>query len=462
MDTLHPLTAEHERLAADLAARGVEFVTGAWIDINGRSRSKVVPVGHLPNLLAGSERYTPRGMDRVGRMMPDEDECVAVPDLDTLQVAPWDPRYAWMAADLVYGGREPYALCPRSILKRQLGLAADAGYRLDLGVEMELYAFRPGMAADPRRPDGYLQPVARSGSLAPSPAYDLEAAMDADAFLGQMARHLDTCGFEVFSFDTEGGDGQYEFDFAHDEALRTADKVSFLRLMAKQVAKQAGLVATFMPKPYSGAWGSGAHLNLSLNDAETGQNRFRDAADARGRGWSKEAYGFVAGLLRHAPALAAIATPTVNSYKRLTPRLDDGSVSWAPIWAAYGHNNRSCMVRLPENRPAIENRSVDTAANVYLAAALMLAAGLEGIREGHDPGDPVTDLAYDPVAGPEGATRLPRNLGEAIDAFAADPLVHEALPPAFVAAYVETKRAEWDDYHRAVGAWERDRYLLDL
>lgn len=460
MDTLHPLDTDHQRIAADLAARGVEFVAGAWLDLNGRSRAKLVPVGHLPNLLAGSERYTPRGMDRMGEMMPHEDECVAVPDLDSLQIAPWDPRYAWMAANLVYGGRKPYALCARSVLERQLALAAEAGYRLDVGVEMELYAFRPdGNDAAPRPPDGYLTPLAPSGSLQPSPAYDLEAALDADPFLGQMARHLDSCGYGVFSFDTEGGEGQYEFDFTHDEALRTADRVSFLRVMAKQVAKQAGLVATFMPKPYTSAWGSGAHVNLSLNDHETGTNLFRNDEDPRGKGWSKEAYGFVAGLLRHAPTLAAVATPTVNSYKRLTPRLADGSVSWAPIWAAYGDNNRSCMVRLPQNRPAIENRSVDTAANVYLATALMLAAGMEGIGEGADPGDPVEDLAYDPVVGPPGATRLPRTLDEAIDAFAADPLVHEVLPAALVETYVATKRAEWDDYHRTVSAWERDRYL---
>jgi glutamine synthetase len=458
MDTLRPLTAEHEQVAADLAASGVQFVAGAWIDVTGRSRSKLVPVAHLPNLLAGSERYTPRGMDRMGRMRPDEDECVAVPDLDTLQVAPWDPRYAWMAADLVQGSG-PYDLCPRSVLKRQLALAREAGFRFDLGVEMELYAFRPESLD---RSDGYLEPIARSGSLPPTPTYDLEAAMDADAFLGAMVRHLDVAGYQVFSFDAEGGDGQYEFDFAHDEALRTADRVSFLRLMAKQVAKQAGLIATFMPKPYTAAWGSGAHFNMSLNDRETGANLFRDLDDRRGKGWSKVAYGFAAGLLRHAAALAAVATATVNSYKRLTPRLADGSVSWAPIWATYGDNNRSCMVRLPANRPAIENRSVDTAANVYLAAALMLAAGMEGIREGWDPGDPVEDPACDPVVGPPGATRLPRTLDEAVDAFVADPLVHETLPAAFVSTYVEAKRAEWDEYHRAVGQWERERYLLDL
>ena len=145
--------------------------------------------------------------------------------------------------------------------------------------------------------------------------------------------------------------------------------MTFFRLMVKQVAKQAGLIATFMPKPYTDAWGSGHHFNMSLEHVDTGANLFRDADDARGKGWSKIAYGFVAGIIRHARAIAAVATPTVNSYKRLVPRLSDGTVSWAPVYAAYGDNNRSCMLRLPRNRPAVENRGVDSAANTYVTAA---------------------------------------------------------------------------------------------
>jgi glutamine synthetase len=164
----------------------------------------------------------------------------------------------------------------------------------------------------------------------------------------------------------------------------------------------------------------------------------------------------------HPPALAAVATPTVNSYKRLAPRLADGSISWAPTVAAYGHNNRSCMLRLPANRPAVENRGVDSAANTYLAFALMLAAGLEGIELGLDPGDPVEGATYDWSDGREQATRLPRTLLEAVDAFAADPLVAEVFAPQFVAEYVDMKRREWDDYHAEVTAWERRRYLRDL
>jgi glutamine synthetase len=357
---------------------------------------------------------------------------------------------------LLFGGTEPFAHCTRSILKRQLARAADEGFVFNLGVETELFVFRPESLDDP---DGYLQPLALSGQLKPTQAYDADSAIDALPFLDPMARYMQESGFGLFSFDTEGGDGQYEFDFAHTTALEAADNLTFFRLMVKQVAKQAGLIATFMPKPYTDAWGSGHHFNMSLEDVDSRTNLFRDADDARGKGWSKIAYAFVAGIIRHARAIAALATPTVNSYKRLVPRLSDGNVSWAPVYAAYGDNNRSCMLRLPRNRPAVENRAVDSAANTYLTAAITLAAGLEGIRLSLDPGDPVEDLTYDWSGGASGV-RLPRTLLEAVDAFREDPLVHEVFPAPFVSAYADMKEAEWDDYHRQVSDWERRKYLL--
>ena len=457
MDTIKAIDPAHAALAERLAAEGVEYALGGWIDVTGRSKSKIVPIAHLPNLLAGSERYTPRGMGDLGRMTPNEDECVAVPDPDTLRVCPWDTRWAWMAADLWYGGTEPFALCPRSILKRQLAIAAAEGYRFNLGVETELFVFDPACL---ERPGGYLEPLAPSGRLRPTQAYDAEAGMDAVPFLGPMARYMAESGFGLFSFVTEGGDAQYEFDFDYAPALEMADRLAFFRLMVKQVAKQAGLMATFMPKPYTSAWGSGHHFNMSLEDVETGTNLFRDADDSRGRGWAKTAYAFTAGIIRHARAIAALATPTVNSYKRLTPRLSDGTVSWAPVFAAYGDNNRSCMLRLPRNRPAVENRAVDSAANTYLTAAIMLAAGLEGVRLGLDPGEPVEELTYDWDELPPGTVRLPRHLLEAVDAFREDPLVAEVFPARFIDAYAAMKQGEWDDYHREVSDWERSKYLL--
>jgi glutamine synthetase len=460
MDTIKAIDDEHRHLAVELQEDGVEYVFASFVDVTGRAKSKCVPVSHLPELIAGHERYTPRGMGNLGQMTPDEDECVAVPDTATLRVLPWDRRFAFMAADLYYGGSEPFAHCTRSILKRQVDLAASLGFAMNLGVETELYVTKEPQG----RSWTYLEPTAATGMLRPTPAYDVESTLDAIDFLDPMVKAMNDTDFGVFSFDHEGGDGQYEFDFDFAPALEMADRLTLFRLMAKQIAKNAGLLATFMPKPYTEAWGSGAHFNMSLADVETGENIFRDADDAKGRGWSKTAYGFVAGVLRHAPAIAAICTPTVNSYKRLQPRLADGTVSWAPVWAAYGDNNRSCMLRLPRNRPCVENRGVDSAANTYLAAAFLLAAGLEGVIENLDPGDPVEDLTYDwtksgPSSGDLKAVRLPRNLLEAIEAFDSDPLTRVVFPSQFVSAYVDMKVDEWNAYHSQVSEWERATYL---
>jgi glutamine synthetase len=457
MKTLLERQPEHEALAETLCRQGVQYVFASFVDVTGRVKSKCVPVGHLADLLAGHERYTPRGLGDLGQMTPDEDECVAVPDPATLCILPWDRRFAHMTADLYFGGREPFAHCTRSILKNQIARAASLGYAMVLGVETELYAVRDLESPAPT----YLEPLKRSGRLRPTAAYDVDSTLDILPFLIPMVEAMEETGFGVFSFDHEGGDGQVEFDFAAAPALEMADRLALFRLMAKQVAKQAGLFVTFMPKPYTEAWGSGAHFNMSLVDAHSGENLFRDAEDRRGRGWSKTAYGFVAGILRHAPALAAICTPTVNSYKRLQPRLADGTVSWAPTWAAYGDNNRSCLLRLPRNRPAVENRGVDSAANAYLTAAFLLAAGMEGVTEVLDPGEPVEDLVYDwgSQGSQPGAVHLPRNLLEAIEAFDADPLTRQVFPQQFVDAYVEMKVREWDTYHAQVTDWERRTYL---
>lgn len=451
MDTITDITNDNVRWSNELAEQGVRYAVAGWIDVLGRSKSKTVPIDHLPNLLAGSERYTPRGMGGIGRMNPIESEGVAIPDPSTLKVLPWDRRVAWMAADLQVGPDQPFALCPRSALKRQVEAAAAMGYACQLGVEPEFYVLHPE-TLDPRATR--LTPIARSAEIKPSPAYDVEATLDAMPFLDRMCAYLSELGYGVFSFDAEGGEGQYEFDFAHAPVLQSADRLTLFRLAAKQAAKECGMLATFMPKPFAETWGSGAHLNLSLEDP-SGANVFRSTDEPSG--WSKETYQFVAGVLDHAPALTAIANPTTNSYRRLVDRLADGQVSWAPTKISYGYNNRSCMLRLPANRPAIENRAVDSAANIYLASAYMLAAGLDGIRRNLDPGEPRDDLSY--VAE---VPRLPRTLLESVEAFEADPLTREVFHPAFVHDYVEMKVAEWDVDHRAVTEAERDAYLLNL
>ncbi len=455
MDTIQDPSADHATLATSLSEQGAEFALAAWVDVYGRPKSKFVPIERLPMLLAGSERYTPRGMGNLGQMNPNEDECVAVPDTASIRVLSWDPRVVFFNADLHYGGREPFANCPRSILKSVTAVAAERGFRMMLGVETEFYVFRRDSLPE-------LVPIAPSSSLFPTPAYDVESTLDSLDFLADVARHLSAADFGLFSFDHEGGNGQYELDCAHAEVVELCDRLVYLRLLLHHVAGQHGCFVTLMPKPQRTAWGSGAHMNMSL-ESLSGDNLFLEPTDDGRRVWTAEALSFVAGMLRHAPALSALTCPTVNSYKRLVPRLADGSVSWAPVWATHGDNNRSCMLRLPANRPAVENRAVDMTANMYVAAAYSLAAGLEGIELELDPGEPVPDnmSGWDNDAAHK-SQRLPRNLLEAIDAFDDDPLVHQVLPRQFVDDYVAMKRQEWDEYHSDVSAWEVDRYLFNV
>lgn len=457
-----PMTLElngethQDELLRQLTEAGVRWVAAAFSDVGNRGRAKFVPVGLLPSLLAGSERYTPRGIDGLGEMNPAEPECIARPDPSTVRVLPWNRSVAVMAADLEQAGA-PYDQCPRSILKRQLARLADLGFRLNLGVEIEMYVFK-GEAADP---SAALEPITPSASLKPTPVYLVDATLEAMPFLDPLVTAMQETGFGVFSFDHEGGSGQYEFAFAHDDALVTADRLLFFKLMAREYAHRAGGFASFMPKPSDDVWGSGAHFNMSLERLADGSNAFVEPGEPGDKPqWTRTALSFAAGIMEHARAIAAIAAPCVNSYKRLVTNLVVGETSWAPVWISLGDNNRSCMLRLPENRPAIECRLVDSAANPYLAAALILAAGLDGIERDLDPGPMAREVTYRWSLDKTTRQRhLPRNLLEAIDAFADDSLVTDVFSERFVQGYVAMKTKEWSEFHDAVTAWERQKYL---
>ncbi|MCV7282164.1 glutamate--ammonia ligase [Mycolicibacterium flavescens] len=454
MDTLKSLDPAHNDIAKDLADTGVRYVTASWVDILGRSRAKSHPVELLPELLAGFARYTPRGINGIGVMNPVEEEVTAIPDLDTLTVLPWDTRFAWMAADMWSDRGEPFPSCPRSILKRQIQRAADQGYQCTLGIEPEFYVYRPENLHS-----GGFGDLTATGAIEPSPAYDVETTYDVADFLDDAVATMEKIGLKAFALGAEGGVNQFEIDFYYKDLLEMADRVTLFRLMMHQVAKRHGLAVSFMPKPFANLWGSGAHFNLGLYEygkPEESVLRIGGSSVAGEDEWSKESKYFVGGLLKHARALTAITNPLVNSYKRLTPRLVDGSVSWAPIKIAYGPNNRSCMIRLPENRPAIEVRNPDASANVYLAGAFLLAAGLDGIANEIDPGPEMTELASER----DEIERLPRTLLEAVEAFEEDELTHEVFSEDFIKDYTATKRDEWEKDHLPVGDAERTDHLV--
>jgi len=438
---------------AELEDLGVKYCVGAYVDIHGVPKGKFVPVGHFEDFAAGSELYTGYALDGLGQR-PNDDEIASVPDLGRGVVLPWNPEVAWFPADNTFHG-EPYAVNTRVALKRQLAAAEAMGYGMNLGIECEVYVLKLTEA-------GRLEVPNPDDDLVKA-CYDVKRFMDRYEWLDKMATAIDGLGWDLYSFDHEDANSQFEFDFKYADALTMCDRFIFFRMMAKHYAAEEGLLATFMPKPFADKTGSGAHFNMSLFDKEGGANLFaRDhAEDPRGLGLSELGYQFMAGILRHGPALCAAFAPTVNSYKRLVRRGLMSYYSWAPVFNSYGKNNRTNSLRVPMAGGRCESRNADAACNPYLACTLALAAGLEGIREGLDPGPAQEANLYEwtpAQLAQAGIVELPRDLDEAVDAFEGDPFVEEVLGTELRDEFASYKREEWRQYHQRVSQWEVDHY----
>lgn len=399
------------KLQKELTDKGVKYCIGAYVDIHGVPKAKVVPIDHLGHMAKGSERYTGYALDGLGQA-PNDDELTSVPDLDSVIQLPWEPKIAWMAADNHFQGK--------------------------LSV-----------------PDA-------EDKLTKS-CYDVRGFTNSFSWLDKMATAINGLDWDLYSFDHEDANGQFEFDFNYADAVTSCDRLIFFRYMAKHYAKEEGLLATMMPKPFADKTGNAAHFNMSLYDLKNGSNLFAcdPKDDPRGIGLTPLGYMFIGGILKHGRALCAVFAPTVNSYKRLVRRGAMSYFTWAPVFNSYGSNNRTNSVRVPSGGGRCESRNADGAVNPYLAAALVLAAGLEGIREGLDPGNPNEDNLYD-ISEAERAKRgiefLPQTLQEAVAAFAADPLVEQALGKELKDEFIRYKTAEWEEYHLAVSKWEVERY----
>lgn len=450
---LAPRPGSDEPLARkkqELEARGVRFCLAAYVDAHGVPKSKAVPIEHFERMMGGSELFTGAALDGLGQG-PNEDELSVRPDLDAITVLPWNPEVAWAPGSLYFHGA-PYPMDSRNVLRAQLQRAADLGFTFNLGVETEFYLVR-------RTEDGRVAPANPDDTLNRA-AYDVRLLLAAYPFVRDVVSAMQALGWGVFSLDHEDSNSQFEVDWAYADALTTADRVTLFKLLAKQVAERHGAVCTFMPKPYSARTGTGAHFNMSLADRRDGENRFVDegAPDRL----SALGHHFIGGVLAHAPAVTAVLAPTVNSYKRLIKSGSMTGYTWAPIYVSYGRNNRTNMLRIPLQGGRVECRAVDGTCNPYLAAALILAAGLEGITGEIDPGPGFEDNLYtysDRQLHEHGIRILPRTLLEAAEAFEADPLVEQVFGPELRQAYLELKTREWWDYHNEVSGWEIQRYL---
>lgn len=438
--------ADVKRLADQ---RGIKFFLCSYVEMSGAPKAKLVPATHLDEMAEDGAGFAGFAAGDIGQG-PHDPDMACIPDFDSLQILPWRPEIAWVAGNIqVEQVAWPY--CPRTILQRQLEKVRQQGYSFNVGTEAEFMLLK-------QRDDGDYAPWDSLDTLG-KPCYDLRALHRNLDVITTVVTYMQELGWDPYAADHEDATCQFELNWLYGPGLTTPDRHTFFKWMAKTVAEQNGLMATFMPKPFAHLTGNGAHHHTSLWDSENKENLFLDDLDENGL--SQLAYWFIGGLLDHAPALAAVTSPIVNSYKRLTRGAPRSGATWAPVYITYGGSNRTQMIRIP-GPGRIENRIVDGAANPYLACAAMLAAGMDGIDRQIDPGPRNDDNLYE-VAEDElrerGIGFLPTNLSEALNALEEDQVVRGALGHEYAAYYLRVKRREWQEYHLSVSSWETDTYL---
>jgi glutamine synthetase len=431
------------------AKHQIKYVLAQFVDIHGSAKAKAVPVEHLEMVLTDGAGFAGFALWGFG-MGPDGPDYMAVGDLSTLTPIPWMPGYARLVCNGTVKGK-PYPYCSRVTLQRQLARLAERGLTLYVGIEPEFMLLA-------RDPQGKLGPSDPTDTL-DKPCYDYKGLSRMSAVLDDITGSLRAVGIDVYQIDHEDGNGQFEVNFTYADAMKSADNFTFVKMAASEIARKHGMIATFMPKPFSNRTGSGAHFHISIgNDKQ--KNLFEDKSDKRGLALSTMAYQFLGGVLAHARALAAVCAPTVNSYKRLVVGRALSGATWAPAYVAYGDNNRTACVRIPGGR--LEFRLPDSGCNPYLALSALVAAGLDGIDRKLDPGEPTNVNMYeltDAQLAERKIALLPQNLLEAIHAFEEDEVVKAGIGPELSKEFIKLKRMEWTEYARHVSDWETQRYL---
>jgi glutamine synthetase len=423
----------------------VSFMRLQFTDILGVNKNVEIPASQFEKALDGDIMFD--GSSIEGFVRIEESDMLLKPDFDTFRVFPWgDPehRICRLICNVSRPDGTEFDGDPRTVLRRAVSRAAGHGYTMKAGMEAEFFLFRPG-----------------AGGEATTTTQDVGGYFDlAPADLGEEARRamvavLEQMGFEVEAAHHEVAHGQHEIDFRYADALKTADNIATFRFVVKHVAQQFGLLASFMPKPIFGQNGSGMHTHQSLFRGK--ENSFWDEKAE----WqlSKTALHYIGGLLKHARGMCAITNPLVNSYKRLVPGYE------APVNVAWSMRNRSPLIRVPDRRGVgtrVELRMPDPAANPYLALAVMLAGGLDGLETSADWREPVNENIWEMSFRERRRLRiddLPHDLNEALDELEKDDVIKVALGEHVTRHFVEAKRQEWREYITQVSSWELESYL---
>ncbi len=445
---MESINREKEAVLERAKKDGVRFVDLQFTDLFGTVKSVTIPAEHLGESLEKGTWFDGSSIEGFTRIC--ESDMYLMPDPKTYSVIPWrvleSGSTARMICDVYMPDGEPFEGDPRQILKKVLKEAEDMGYEYNTGPELEFFLFRSV--------DGCVKPLPHDNGGYFDLSMDLAYGVRRDMILA-----LERLGITVEMSHHEVAEGQHEIDFRYGPALSTADNAVTLKYAFKAIANMHGLHATFMPKPIYGVNGSGMHVHQSLFDKK-GNNAFFDKEDEYKL--SEAAYGFIAGQLENVRGMSAVIAPTVNSYKRLVPGYE------APVYICWGQRNRSALIRVPRYSPGREKatraelRCPDPSCNPYLAFAVMLKSGLEGIKKKKKPPEPVDEDVYefDSAKLEERYIKtLPGSLGEALAELSANKVVKEALGEHAYAQFLRNKTAEWDSYRMAVTDWEIDRYL---
>ncbi len=425
----------------------INFFRMQFVDINGFQKNIAIPRSQLEKALDGGIMFDGSSIDGFARI--NESDMFLKPDFDTFVVLPWRNKDGIAAAriicDVHLPDGTPYEGCPRIALKRSLAVAAEMGYTMNIGTEAEFFLFE-------RDDDGNSTTITNDNAG----YFELDPVDLGSDCRREVIETLEAMGFEIEASHHEVAEGQHEINFKFSDALTACDNTVTFKWVVKAVANKYGYHATFMPKPIFGINGSGMHTNQSLFKAD-GSNAFEDTSDPGGL--SKVAYQYIAGVIKNARGFAAVTNPLVNSYKRLVPGYE------APVYVAWSASNRSALVRIPASRglgTRVEIRCPDPTCNPYLAVAMMLNSGLDGIKNELPTCDPVdVDIFSMSQADKDaaGIPSMPGSLREALDVMIENPIAKETLGNHIFEKYVELKTAEWDSFRVAVTDWELDTYL---
>lgn len=431
-----------------LTDNNVRYILAQFVDIHGVAKVKTVPASHLEDILTTGAGFAGGAICGMG-ISPNGPDYMAVGELSTLGLIPWQTGYARIICDGHVEGK-PYGFDSRVVLKTQIDRLAKNGWTLYTGLEPEFSLLK-------KDENGRISPMDDTDTLQ-KPCYDYKGITRQSEFLETLTESLIEAGLDVYQIDHEDANGQFEINYTYADCLKSADDFIMFKMAASEIANQMGMICSLMPKPFSNRPGNGMHMHMSIGDGK--KSLFHDDSDTTGHGLSELAYHFMAGILEHAPAITALACPTVNSYKRLVVGRSLTGATWAPAYISYGNNNRSTMVRIPYGR--LELRLPDGGCNPYLTTAAVIAAGLDGVARKLHPGKGNADNLYDYSSQQlkdAGIGILPQNLNEAVRAFEADTVIREALGAGLSQEFINLKDMEWIEYSRHVSDWEINRYV---